>query len=81
MISTNGLRHRHNDQRQRWCLDRFVKGAKSEAYKYRITQSTGRILDKIDPCAFSAKLRPEHDSIICDLTFDQWDRRMDARKK
>ncbi|MDO4663559.1 MAG: 1,4-alpha-glucan branching protein GlgB [Erysipelotrichaceae bacterium] len=50
-----------------------VKNAKlGQAYKYRITQSTGRVLDKIDPFAFSAKLRPEHDSIICDLTFDQW---------
>ncbi len=43
-----------------------------QAYKYRITQSTGRTIDKIDPFAFSAKVRPDNDSIITDLSWDGW---------
>ena len=43
-----------------------------QAYKYRIVQQGGNIVDKIDPFAFSAKLRPEHDSIITDISFDGW---------
>lgn len=43
-----------------------------QAYKYKVVQQNGRVIDKIDPYAFSAKLRPEHDSIIADLTFDGW---------
>lgn len=43
-----------------------------DAYKYRILQSNGKTVDKIDPYAFSAKLRPEHDSIVTDLTYDKW---------
>lgn len=43
-----------------------------DAYKYRVTQSTGRKVDKIDPYGFQAKLRPEHDSIVADLSWDGW---------
>lgn len=43
-----------------------------QAYKYKVVQQNGRVIDKIDPYAFSAKLRPEHDSIISDLTFNGW---------
>lgn len=43
-----------------------------QAYKYRITQQNGNVVDKIDPYGFSAKVRPEHDSIITDLSFDGW---------
>lgn len=43
-----------------------------DAYKYRIVQQSGRCIDKIDPYAFSAKFRPENDSIITDLSFSGW---------
>lgn len=62
----------------------FIEGAKcGDAYKYQITQSSGRVLNKIDPYAFSAKVRPEHDSIITDITFDGWtdEKWMESRSK
>lgn len=43
-----------------------------DAYKYRITQSTGRTIDKIDPYAFYSKFRPENDSVVASLDFDGW---------
>lgn len=43
-----------------------------DAYKYHVIQVDGKPVDKIDPYAFRAKLRPEHDSIITDLGFDGW---------
>lgn len=43
-----------------------------DTYKYRIKQQGGQVVDKIDPYAFFAKFRPEHDSIITDLSFDGW---------
>ncbi|WP_230267292.1 1,4-alpha-glucan branching protein GlgB [Allobaculum fili] len=50
-----------------------VKNAKpGEAYLYQITSKNGQINNKIDPFAFQAKLRPDHDSIITDLAFDGW---------
>ena len=61
-----------------------VKGAKpGQAYLYRITQAGGEVVNKIDPFAFQAKLRPDHDSIITDLSFDGWTDQewMDRRNK
>lgn len=50
-----------------------IKNAKcGDNYKYRMVQSTGRHLDKTDPFAFYAQRRPDHDSIIADLSFDGW---------
>ncbi len=36
-------------------------------YKYRITSQSGKVLDHCDPYGFSAEIRPETASIICDL--------------
>lgn len=43
-----------------------------QSYKYRITQSTGTIVDKMDPYAFYSELRPNTASIISDLSYDKW---------
>lgn len=51
----------------------LVKNAKvGDAYKYRITQSTGAVKDKTDPYGFYSKLRPDHDSIVASLEYDGW---------
>ena len=51
----------------------FVKGAKpGDSYKYRVTQSTGNVVDKMDPYAFYSELRPNTASIVADLSYDQW---------
>ncbi len=41
-------------------------------YKYRVTQSTGRVVDKIDPYAFYSEFRPDTASIVVDLSWDGW---------
>ena len=57
----------------RGCWTCFVKGAKAgDMYKYRVTQATGRVVDKIDPFAFYSELRPNTASIIADLSYDNW---------
>ncbi len=57
----------------RGCWTCFVKGAKAgDMYKYRVTQATGRVVDKIDPFAFYSELRPNTASIIADLSYDKW---------
>lgn len=61
-----------------------VKGAKpGQAYLYHIVQQGGNVINKIDPFAFEAQLRPDHDSIISDLSFDGWSDEawMNARNK
>ncbi len=51
----------------------FIPGAKAgDMYKYRITQSTGRVVDKMDPYAFHSELRPNTASIVADLDFSLW---------
>ena len=51
----------------------LVKNAKvGDAYKYRITQSTGTVKEKTDPYGFHSKLRPDHDSIVANLEYDGW---------
>ena len=51
----------------------FVQGAKpADTYKYRVTQSTGAVVDKMDPFAFSSELRPDTASIVSDLSYDRW---------
>lgn len=62
----------------------LVKNAKpGDTYKYRMIQSTGAKADKIDPYAFASELRPAHDSIITDLSFDGWtdEKWMETRTK
>lgn len=50
-----------------------VKGAKpGQSYKYHVVQSTGEVVDKIDPFAFYSELRPHTASIITNLAFKGW---------
>ena len=48
------------------------EAAPGDSYKYRVTQVTGDIVDKIDPYAFYSEKRPQTASIIADLSFDGW---------
>lgn len=51
----------------------FIPDAKvGDMYKYRVTQSTGRVVDKMDPYAFHSELRPNTASIVADLDFSLW---------
>ncbi len=61
-----------------------VNGAKAgDHYKYRITQATGDIVDKMDPFAFYSELRPDTASIVADLSFKKWSDKkwLDQRNK
>lgn len=59
------------DERGTWSL--YIKGVKpGDTYKYRITQATGRVVDKMDPYAFYSELRPNTASIVEDLKWDKW---------
>ncbi len=59
------------DDRGVWTC--FVKGAKvKDSYKYRVTQATGTVVDKMDPYAFYSELRPDTASVVADLSYDQW---------
>ena len=59
------------DQQGIWEVE--VANAKpGHSYKYRITQATGIIVDKMDPYAFYSELRPNTASIISDLSYDEW---------
>lgn len=50
-----------------------IKNAKvGDSYKYRVTQATGEVVDKIDPYAFYSELRPQTASIIASLDFNGW---------
>lgn len=55
----------------------------SDSYKYRVTQSTGTIVDKMDPFAFYSELRPNTASIISDLSYNKWSDKkwLDQRNK
>lgn len=51
----------------------FIEGAKAgDMYKYRITQATGRVVDKMDPYSFYNELRPQTASIIENIDFTLW---------
>lgn len=70
------------DERGIWSL--FIKGVKAgDMYKYRVTQATGRVVDKMDPYAFHSELRPNTASIVTDVNFTLWNDRkwMDRRTK
>lgn len=58
---------------ERGIYSAFIPGAKvGDMYKYRVTQSTGRVVDKMDPYAFHSELRPNTASIVEDLDFSLW---------
>ena len=60
------------DERGTWSL--YIKGVKvGDSYKYRITQATGRVVDKMDPYAFYSELRPNTASVVEDLSNDSWE--------
>ena len=66
-----GHKMRKVDERGTWSL--YIKGVKpGDTYKYRITQATGRVVDKMDPYAFYSELRPNTASIVEDLKWDKW---------
>lgn len=59
------------DDKGIWSI--FVKDAKEgDMYKYRVTQATGRVVDKMDPYAFYSELRPNTASIVSNLDFKVW---------
>ncbi len=59
------------DEQGIWSL--FIKDVKAgDMYKYRVTQASGRVVDKMDPYAFHSELRPNTASIVCDVNFDLW---------
>lgn len=59
---------RRSDDKGVWTL--FIAGAKEgDMYKYRITQATGRVVDKMDPYAFYSELRPNTASIVTNLEY------------
>lgn len=69
--SCEGNQMKRIDDKGTWTC--FVKGAKAQdMYKYRITQATGRVVDKIDPFAFYSELRPNTASIVADLSYGKW---------
>lgn len=69
--SCKGHQMRRKDDKGIWSL--FVAEAKEgDMYKYRVTQATGRIVDKMDPYAFYSELRPNTASIITNLDYKKW---------
>ena len=69
--SCKGCVMRRKDDKGVWSI--FVGNAKAgDMYKYRITQATGRIVDKMDPYAFYSELRPNTASIIADIDYKKW---------
>ncbi len=56
------------DDRGVWSL--FVADVEvGMAYKYRVTQAHGEVVDKMDPFAFYSELRPETASVVADVEF------------
>lgn len=43
-----------------------------DSYKYRVCQSTGTVVDKMDPYAFYSELRPNTASVVADLSYKKW---------
>lgn len=69
--SCKGHQMRRKDDKGIWSL--FVAEAKEgDMYKYRVTQATGRIVDKMDPYAFYSELRPNTASIVKNLDYKKW---------
>ena len=69
--SCKGHKMRRSDDKGVWTL--FIAGAKEgDMYKYRITQATGRVVDKMDPYAFYSELRPNTASIVTNLEYKKW---------
>lgn len=69
--SCEGCMMERLDDRGIWSL--FIKKAKAgDMYKYRVTQATGRVVDKMDPYAFHSELRPNTASIVTDVNFTLW---------
>ena len=59
------------DDRGLWSV--FIGGAKEgQAYKYRVTQVDGEVVDKMDPFGFYSELRPNTASIIQNRNYDKW---------
>lgn len=70
------------DERGLWSV--FVANAKAgQAYKYRVTQVDGEIVDKMDPFGFYSELRPNTASIIQNRHYAKWsdDKWMSKRSK
>ncbi|MEF2783722.1 MAG: 1,4-alpha-glucan branching protein GlgB [Clostridium sp.] len=69
--SCKGHMMRRKDDKGVWSL--FIAGVQEgDMYKYRITQATGRVVDKMDPYAFYSELRPNTASIVADLSYSKW---------
>lgn len=80
--SCKGHQMRKKDTQGIWSI--FIGGAKvGDMYKYRVTQATDRIVDKMDPYAFYSELRPNTASIVVDLNYKKWsdEKWLDARDK
>ncbi len=66
--SKNGMK---KDENGIW--ECTVSNAKEgDLYKYRVVQSTGEVVDKIDPYAFRSELRPNNACIVADIQYDGW---------
>lgn len=66
-----GHEMKRTDDKGIWSI--FIKDVtEGDMYKYRITQATGRVVDKMDPYAFYSELRPNTASIVKDLNFNLW---------
>ena len=66
-----GCEMKRMDEKGIWSV--FVPNAKAgDMYKYRVTQATGRVVDKMDPYAFHSELRPNTASIVTDVDFTLW---------
>lgn len=69
--SCQGYMMKRADEKGIWTL--FIPGVKEgDMYKYRITQATGRVVDKMDPYAFYSELRPNTASIVVNLEYKKW---------
>lgn len=80
--SCKGHEMKRKDDKGVWSL--FIANVKAgDMYKYRITQATDRVVDKMDPYAFYSELRPNTASIVADVDNLKWsdDKWMSSRTK
>lgn len=80
--SCKGHEMKRKDVKGVWSL--FIADVKAgDMYKYRITQATDRVVDKMDPYAFYSELRPNTASVVADLEKLKWsdDKWMSSRTK
>ncbi|MEG2543121.1 MAG: 1,4-alpha-glucan branching protein GlgB [Longicatena sp.] len=80
--SCKGHEMKRKDDKGIWSI--FIAGVSvGDMYKYRVTQATDRVVDKMDPYAFYSELRPNTASIIVDLEHYKWSDQkwLDARTK